>query len=198
MAAMTAGRPNSYEIERVIDQATQVFWRQGYQATSIADLLDATQLSRSSLYQAFSNKENLFSRCLQNYCDDLAAQLRQQLADAETGRAFIETTFMQVARGADDPQLRLGCLAMNTAIELGHEDTALAQQAHAGLQQFADIFTAAIRRGQSEQVIAATLDADALGYYLVSGMCGLRTLLKCGAGRSRAEGVARQVLAALD
>ncbi len=195
---MTAGRPSNYEIERVIDQATQVFWSQGYQGTSVADLVAATRLSRSSLYQAFTSKEGLFSRCLQAYSDAVTRWLQDNLERADSGRSFIEQTFLQAAKGADDPLLRRGCLAMNTAIELGHNDTPLAQQAHKSLQKFAAVFADAVRRGQAEQSIAATHDADALAHYLVSSMGGLRMLLKCGVERSRAEGVARQILAALE
>ena len=49
----------SFEIQDAVDKAMQVFWEKGYVDTSIADLLKATGLKRSSLYNAFGDKRNL-------------------------------------------------------------------------------------------------------------------------------------------
>jgi len=194
---MTAGRPISYDTEQVISRATQVFRARGYTGTSMADLLDATRLSRSSLYQAFAGKEALFLRCLQHYCDEFAAQLSADLRRASGGREFIEQTFHRIARGADDPAIREGCLAMNTAIELGNTDCAPARQAEQGLQRFARIFRRAIEQAQQEGTIANDRNAGDLAQYLVSSMCGLRMLIKSGRSAADVERIVDLILRGL-
>lgn len=197
MAGMR-GRPAEFDPDTATDAAMRVFWSQGYAATSISDLLAATSLSRSSLYQTYSSKEGLFRHCLDRYCEDLAAQLRDGLDSARSARAFVEETFLQVARHADNVTVRQGCLAMNTAIELGHTDSPLARHVHRSLQRFARVFSDAVRRAQREGTISADKKPADLGHYLVSSMCGLRMLIKCGASPAEAGRVATIMLRALD
>lgn len=194
----TVGRPVSFDSEQAIEQATQVFWAQGYIATSMADLLAATRLSRSSLYDTFSSKESLFRHCLQHYCETIAGWLTTGLEQSEDARAFIEQTFMQFAQQADEPSIRRGCFAMNTAIELGHTDSASAREAHRGIQRFTRIFETAVRRAQAQGTIDNDKDPTALAQYLVSSMSGLRMLIKCGITPGEAERTVRIMLRALD
>lgn len=195
---MSLGRPVSFDTDKVIERATQVFWSQGYTATSMADLLAAMRLSRSSLYQTFSSKQALFKRCLQYYCNDLAVQLYSNLKQAKGGREFIEQTFMDMARKADDPMIRRGCFAMNTAVELGHTRSPLAWEIHKGLKRFAGIFEHAIKQAQHEDTVSANKDASDLANYLVSSMCGLRMLIKCGLPPAEIRRVAEQILRVLN
>lgn len=197
-ARMSLGRPVTFDVDKVIEQATQVFWSQGYTATSMADLLAATRLSRSSLYQTFSGKQALFKRCLQYYCNDFAGQLESNLKQAKGGREFIEQTFMDMARKADDPMIQRGCFAMNTAMELGHTRSPLAREVHKGLKRFTAIFEDAVKQAQQEGTISANRNASDLANYLVSSMCGLRMLIKCGLPPAEIRHVAEQILRALD
>ncbi|MEX2515587.1 MAG: TetR/AcrR family transcriptional regulator [Gammaproteobacteria bacterium] len=192
------GRPVSFEVEEAIEAAMQIFCRQGYSATSVSDLLAATRLSRSSLYQTFTSKEDLFKSCLQRYSDRLARQLDSNLKQSASARKFIESTFLHAASLADEPDFQQGCLAMNTAIELGHTDSALSQEVHQGLHKFSSVFTSAVKRAQAEGTIDKNKSANILGQYLVSSMCGLRMLIKCGVSVNEATRVVRTILRALD
>ena len=192
------GRPSQFDPQQAMQAAMNVFWSHGFTGTSISDLLEATNLSRSSLYQTFTSKESLFRDCLNQYCDLSVRQLRTELDRCPSGRTFIEQTFMNVARQADDPDIRRGCLAMNTAMELGHEETDISHDVHAGLQKFTSVFTDAVKRAQAEGDIAAENSATELGCYLVSSMCGLRMFIKSGMRPGDAGRVVRIILKALD
>ena len=95
-----------------------LFWRKGYGATSLQDLVGAMGLSRSSFYQAFGSKHQLFLTCLERYEEATALDLITRLDGATTGREFIEDTLLwaieEVIEGADPK----GCLVVNTANEL--------------------------------------------------------------------------------
>ncbi|MCP6423679.1 TetR/AcrR family transcriptional regulator, partial [Klebsiella pneumoniae] len=60
-------RTKEFETDEIADAAMQVFWRRGYAATSVQDLVDGTGLSRSSLYSTFQNKQGLYQKALQRY-----------------------------------------------------------------------------------------------------------------------------------
>ena len=73
------GRPIEFDPDAALTDAMQLFWRKGYENTSLPDLLDAMQLSKSSLYQAFGSKQALFERCMTRYGDFMIGQLRVAL-----------------------------------------------------------------------------------------------------------------------
>ncbi|MEN3359780.1 MAG: hypothetical protein V7637_3762 [Mycobacteriales bacterium] len=64
---MAGGRPRAFDAEAALDRALEVFWRHGYEGASMADLTSAMGINRPSLYAAFGNKEELFSRVLDRY-----------------------------------------------------------------------------------------------------------------------------------
>jgi TetR/AcrR family transcriptional repressor of nem operon len=197
IGGMTAGRPLQFNPEASLEQAMETFWAQGYEATSLQDLLDATGLSKSSLYQQFGGKSALFDRCLQHYCLTRAAAMRERLDAAESGLAFIADSFYGIADGASGKAGQWGCLLMNTANELGQRDPLTADQIAAGKEGFAKVFRAAIERAQREGDIPPERDSRALADFLVSNMSGLRTLLKTGMKRKQARAIVDQILAAL-
>ena len=194
----TLGRPLEFDPEKAIDAAVEVFWRKGYESTSMTDLLEAMKLSKSSLYQTFGSKQQLFERCLSRYADRLSAEMANDLKEAKSGRSFIEDTFGGVADTAQQPEGAKGCLIANSANEFGQREPALAVPVSDGLNRFARIFTDAIVKAQAEGSISADADPRALGNYLIGTMNGLRTMIKAGADRRSAKGMVTLILKALN
>src|ERR671923_2175460 len=73
------GRPREFDPDEAIECAMGVFWSSGYHATSLPDLLEATNLSRGSLYAAFGDKHGLFLRALDRYIDDALERVEREL-----------------------------------------------------------------------------------------------------------------------
>lgn len=184
--------------EDALERAMHVFWSRGYEFTSLQDLLTAMKLSKSSLYQTFGSKEQLFERCLGHYLDQLATELRQQLDAAPSGRKFLEDLFYALPPKVDSAEARKGCFLWNTANEFGEREAAVKGAVHAGIQRLLGIFVRAIERAQHEGDISRSKDARALGTYLMASMSGLKTLLKGGVERSQLRKVVGTVLQALD
>lgn len=195
---MPIGRPLEFDPDQALAAAVEVFWERGYEASSISDLQAATGLSKSSLYQAFGGKQQLFERCLARYADDLSGQLRAALARAGSGRRFIEATFEAVAGTARGPAGARGCLLANSASELGQRDPALAGPVADGLARFTGVFEQAVRKAQADGELPRATDARALATCLIVAMNGLRTLIKAGADRRTARAAARLLLKTLD
>lgn len=63
----SVGRPRTFDVEAVLEAAMLLFWEQGYEATSLAQLREATGLSSASLYGAFGSKEGLFEKAVEHY-----------------------------------------------------------------------------------------------------------------------------------
>jgi len=57
----------TFEEGKALDQALVAFWHSGYEGTSFADIEAATGLNKSSLYNAFGNKQSLYQKCLDRF-----------------------------------------------------------------------------------------------------------------------------------
>ncbi len=115
------GRPRSFETDKALDRALQVFWRKGYEGASLSDLTKAMGINRPSLYAAFGDKEALFRKALDRYTDGPAAYVREALHQP-TARAVAErllrgaadlltetsSTFGQISSARDMRQIQLG------------------------------------------------------------------------------------------
>ena len=99
----------------------QVFWSRGYEATSLADLMAATGLSKSSLYDAFPSKHGLFLAALERYDDLIIEDMVRRLDEARLPRAAITALLIAVANGSVYREQR-GCLLANAVMELGPRD----------------------------------------------------------------------------
>lgn len=158
----------------------QVFWARGYESASTRDLLAAMQLSRSSLYQAFGSKEQLFLEALRRYRDNLIGRLHRQLETSPSAMAFVEGLFRETARDAGSERAALGCLIFNSASELGRRGDSPSREAGESVRAITELFRQAVVRAQAEGSIDPRRDAASLASYLTLGMAGLRTLLKSG------------------
>lgn len=175
-----------------------LFWRKGYENTSMQDLLAVMDISRSSLYQAFGSKQRLFGLCMRHYQDMLTSQLRQRLEAAETGRRFITDFLHAVPDEVCVPGGSRGCLLFNTANEFAQRDPAIAGEVAQGIERFREVLRAAVERAQREGEIDAKRDPTILASYLVSSMSGLKTLAKAGAEADVLKGIVNVALKALD
>ncbi|TAL98091.1 MAG: TetR/AcrR family transcriptional regulator [Rhodanobacter sp.] len=114
------------------DNALVLFWRKGYQATSLADLLEAMAISRSSFYATFVDKRSLFLACLDLFAQrtiGMLAQARAELPPLEALQTFYARNFV----GARGNRSRWGCMLVNTALEMADVDDELSARASAYL-----------------------------------------------------------------
>lgn len=194
---MSTGRPLQYDPGEALERATLTFWAWGYEGTSMQALLDAMGLSKSSLYQRFGDKAQLFERCLRHYCVAQSREMMHRLNAAESPLGFIAGSFYAVV---DEPELcrsRWGCLLMNTATELGATEPALADALHEGFARFRGVFQTAIERAQAAGEIPAARNARVLAQYLVSSMSGLKTMTKAGVAPEQTRAVVAVILRGL-
>lgn len=195
---MTAGRPKEFDTAQALDAAMHLFWRQGYEATSMQNLLETMRLSKSSLYQTFGSKQQLFQQCIEYYRRMMTTGLQQQLVEAASGREFIEQFYLSIVDSAKNPANRVGCLVMNTATELAQRDKDIGRLIQLGTESFADVFTEAVTRAQREGDISPDKDAEALGHFLVSNLSGLNTMVKAGAKQAVLTNIVKEIMRSLD
>ncbi|GAA0943382.1 TetR/AcrR family transcriptional regulator [Actinocorallia libanotica] len=190
------GRPKGFEPERAVEQAMQTFWTKGYGATSPADLAEATGVGKGSLYHAFGSKRELFDRALQMYCRagaELTAEVLDRPGTAkERIRAYL---VMLVDRDLEGPVPR-GCLAANTALELGGRDEEATRAVRRVAEQTIELLRDRIARGQLDGDVAAGVDALAQARLIANTLMGLRVMARTF-DRTMLHGVIDSALAGL-
>ena len=122
------GRPREFDVDRAVRDAMDAFWTAGFHATSLPDLLRATNLSRGSLYKAFGDKRALFLAALDLYCDAGLAALAETLAAPGPAVDAIRAALMRYASLSTGATGRRGCMAVATATELAPHDPEITAQ----------------------------------------------------------------------
>jgi TetR/AcrR family transcriptional regulator, transcriptional repressor for nem operon len=192
-------RPREFDEDDVIHQAMDVFWRKGYQATSVRDLVDATGLQRGSIYGAFGDKHGLFLKSLRTYADVTLERFRQLRAESKDPvdaiRAFVRM-------GASDctkrPMVERGCMIGNTCTELAASDPAAQRLAQRFVAAMRDAMAAALREGQRLGTFDEGRDPNAVATFIQVSMQGLTVLAKAKPGRAAIDGVVHEILRSLD
>lgn len=191
-------RPRAFEREHVVEKALAVFWRQGYQATSVQDLVEATGLNRGSLYDTFGDKHGLFLEVVEYYRTRVSARRLEKLEEPGPLREKITTFFDEVIAFSVGEGRLLGCLMTNSAIELApHDrDVRLAVAANMGAMEAA--FRRALTVARENGELAAEKSPTDLARFLTATANGLRVMAKVTPERAVLRSVARIALQALD
>lgn len=144
------GRTRTFDVDEAIRAARGVFWRQGYEATSLPDLEEATGLSRSSLYHAFESKRGLFDAAVNSYLNEVVKPRLRVLTEEPIApnavSAYLTGTRSALLARASAPSDN-GCLIVNTAGSPLAKDDAVRETILAYRAQL----TAAIERGLAHQ-----------------------------------------------
>jgi AcrR family transcriptional regulator len=181
---MTAGRRRSFDEAQALETAMRVFWRRGYQGTSLSDLTAALGINKPSLYAAFGNKEQLFARALAHYGHHHGLPLVTHLlepADAPL-RERVRAYLTAAARLLTDPALPGGCLVAQSSCEAGGgglPDAAL--RSLAGVRgETRRVLAEVFAREQAAGRLAAGHDPEALARYLMTLMMGMAAMARGG------------------
>jgi AcrR family transcriptional regulator len=166
-----------FDADEALAAVELLFWRQGATATGIQDIVSATGLSRSSLYNAFGGKEELYAAALQRYLDQRSRPMFDRLASDDRGLTAIADFFDRLIRlRCSGRHARWGCLISNAHTEHSSDHTRLLlDQHHAGLRA---AFAAALEVAQGKGDLRPGLDQ--------AGAAEMLTLLSYGVNlRSR-------------
>ncbi len=190
------GRPREFNENEALESAMQVFWVKGYDGASLGELTSAMGLSKSSLYDTFGSKHELFIAAVERYKDTAQSDFAATLEGDLPAREAIETVFNDFVAHATGE--RRGCFLNKCVVERGPDDSEADACVKEGMARVEQAFRSAVRRGQETGDIATRHDAPALARYLNAGFQGLVVMSKAGASRAELGDVVRITLVALD
>jgi len=174
------GRPREFDRDAVLTTVVELFWGKGFSATSVDDIVERTGLSKSSLYGAFGSKDELYRAALDRYLIDHHAMVASMLMDSSQGLDDIDAFFDRIWDQVDSAGEDRGCLAVNTATELGSSEPTLIEfgTQHRGFLR--DGFTAALQRAVDLGEFNRHHVAD-MANILLTTVLGLAVMIRGGA-----------------
>jgi TetR/AcrR family transcriptional regulator, transcriptional repressor for nem operon len=191
-------RPKEFDEIAALNAAIDCFWRRGYEATSVRDLMASMGISGPSLYNAFGDKHALFVQALERYLDYSTRarikRLEESLPPKRAVRRFIEEI---IERSVNDRERR-GCFLINSALEVAPHDSGLRTVIAERLGEIESFFRRSISAAQAQGTVPPDRAARDLARLLLGVLLGIRVLARSKPDRALLEGVARPALALLD
>ena len=173
---MTVGRAKEFDPDTALQAAMEVFWRKGYEATSMEDLVDHLGVGRASIYATFGNKQELYRKALQRYreSDPVVQRLSQPGSAIAAIRALLHDRVEDILADPD----RKGCFVINTAAECLPGDERLTRQVESAWSAVEIALTSALYRAQAQGELSADKRPRELGRFRVTVLEGLYVLAK--------------------
>ena len=171
-------RVKSFDEEQVLQKAVELFWKKGYHATSMQDLVDYLGINRASLYDTFGGKKELFTQALTYYQrsnSKILLNLLKQQPEVKIGlRHLLESAIDAAVVDTD----RKGCFMVNSSTELLPADTALQQMILANKENFEQALNDYLLSGQLKGQFSSGKDTQAIAETIFTFYNGLKVITK--------------------
>ncbi|MQY03803.1 TetR/AcrR family transcriptional regulator [Actinomadura macrotermitis] len=188
-------RPRKFDETQAVEAAMRAFWAHGYEATSTEELCAATGIGRSSIYNTFKSKHDLFQKALRHYMDAANARTAELFESGLPVQEKVATLFARIV--AEEAEDGIGCLVVNTGVELAPRDPEVAEILRRDYRWRLETLRAAFDKGRRDGDIAAERDPVELAHFVIATVSGMRVAARSGAGRPALEAIAAGALHAL-
>ena len=174
-------RPVEFDHDTVLHNAMLQFWKEGFEASSVQKLLDATDINRGTLYNSFGDKDAFFRSCVDMYNHNLAEVLDATLGDkSEKPAVAIEAFFDAALLSVQSQQRSLGCLLVNSVCESIVWDPEIQKLLKSSLTAIRKAFLARTRELEKMAKLRKGVDAELAADMLMNTLNGLRVGSRMG------------------
>jgi TetR/AcrR family transcriptional regulator, transcriptional repressor for nem operon len=189
-------RHKEFDEAKVLRKAMVLFWRNGYEKTSMQDLVDYMNIHRRSIYDTFGDKQTLYLRALQLFEEIIGKRMEQQIKPINSVKLAIRKLFeMVVFLDEDTPP---GCLIVNSAVELTLHDQEVADRISKSFSKTESFIYELLLQGQMNGELSNQLDLDKLAQSIHNSFIGIRVLAKTTNDKEKLQNIIDSTLAVLD
>ena len=171
-------RRRQFDPLEALQQAMELFWEKGYEATSVQDLLDGMGINRFSLYDTFQGKRELFEAALSRYLEEQVEPQVREMREGPEGYGSIRRYFDRLVARAAGPAGWWGCLMVNTAVELAPRDRNAAKRLREFMDVIEDAFYRALARARKAGEIKSVVPASILARFLAGTVLSLQVMAR--------------------
>ena len=190
-------RQKAFDQDTVLEKAMQVFWKKGYEATSVQDLVEAMGINRGSLYDTFCDKRQLFLSAIAHYSETFIQQAVDRLQTPGAARQAIIDYFENLVQCIEAASPCQGCLMTNTIVEFSPHDPEVANYLKQTLLKLEDAFYTALVRAKDRGEIPADAQLRTLARYLTASVQGLQVISKVDPNAHSLRDIVKTILTVL-
>ncbi len=191
-------RTKDFDENEVLVKAMNLFWSRGYNTTSMEDLVVGLGISRSSLYDTYTDKHTLFIKALENYQLTSTAKIQEMVNHPGPAKETVRKLIDMVTDGLLSGRQRKGCFLVNAGVEVGPHDKEVNSLVCRNDQQMEDIFYQVIQKGKKAGEIKNPQDARTLAKFIFNTVKGLQVTAKSTADRSVFNEIIQLAVSVLD
>jgi TetR/AcrR family transcriptional repressor of nem operon len=190
-------RTKEFDPEAALEIAVAVFWRFGYEHTSLDTLMREMGISKQSLYDTFGDKRTIYFRAMSHYRKKTNTALRNLFETEKSVKKGFAKLFQSIIRESRLEHER-GCLLMNANLSRSVDDIELKKFLRANQREVEGIFKAAFVEAKERGEIGPEKDPAAMAKFFVAAIQGMRALARLNHDRAELAHVSAVALAALD
>ncbi|MEU8777943.1 TetR family transcriptional regulator [Streptomyces sp. NPDC048606] len=191
-------RTKEFDPDAALQSALELFWRRGYEATSVADLVEHLGIGRASIYATFGSKHELYLKALDRYAESVDPGLVEELSRPGPALPAVREVVRRFAAEAGSSEARrAGCFVTNTAAELGPHDEVAARRVQSSWDRLETLLYASLARAQAQGELPVERDPRALARMLLVVLQGVRVVGKASTDPARVRDAAEQALSLL-
>jgi len=193
---MAIGRPTEFDRQAALERSMELFWRNGYEATSLTELIQEMGIGRQSLYNAFGDKHTLFVEAVEHYIKGNGQHILNALQAQGSPVGNIRKVLEQVVDFVVSGECR-GCLVTNSIVELAPHDEEVRKLVQSMVKRVEKALQATLERAVEAGEISTQTDTRAMARFFNSTVHGLVVLGKSSASRSVLKDVVKVALTTL-
>ncbi len=168
-------RPVEFDGTKVLTNAMEQFWREGYEASSVQKLLDCTGINRGTLYNSFGDKDTFFKSCVDQYNKVLEGQIEATLKNKKLGpweaiQAFFDESVLNVT----NKHRSMGCLLVNSVCESINYDKDMRKVIRGSLAIVRRAFVARLKEAHKSRKMKKGVSVELAAEVLLNGLYGVR------------------------
>lgn len=189
-------RSKEFDEREVLLKAMHLFWEQGYEKTSLQDLVEHMGVHRRSLYDTFGDKHTLFIKTMEQYAKITDATIKAEAQRGRTAKESIRLIFdYLIETNGERP---IGCFFVNSATELAYRDPVVSELTSEGFNKEEQLHVELLQKGQQAGEISADIDPRLLASSLHTTMIGIRVLRRTSTDKTKLHQIADVSMDMLD
>ena len=191
-------RTKDFDENEVLTKAIQVFWHKGYNGTSMQDLVDGLGISRSSLYDTYTDKHTLFVKALESYQNSGAGKIQEIINNSGSAKDIVKRLLEFATNELLGDKQQKGCFMVNAEVEVAPHDAEVNSLVCKHDQQMEEAFYQGIKKRQDSGEIKNQQDARALSRFIFNTVKGMRVTAKSITDKSVFDDIIKLTISALD
>ena len=168
-------RPVEFDENKVLTNAMEQFWREGYEASSVQKLLDCTGINRGTLYNSFGDKDTFFKSCIDQYSKIIDQQIESSLKNLKLSPwDAINEYFEEAVLNISNRHRSMGCLLVNSLCESINYDKDIKKVVRGSLSSIRKAIVARLKEAQSKGKLRKGVAAEFAADVLMNTLHGVR------------------------